>query len=174
MATLRTIVRAAGGTSLRALVFAIFSAVKRLPTDRMIERLTQALSFIVRSIPENRTKAIFVEHSLVLKEHRFSFVFESNEAGILWTASAFPDLLTRHMIFEGMYQEDVLVALRALVKDGDTVFDVGGHHGLMALVSSVAAGTMGKVVTFEPNPHARRQLETHLTINKVHNVVVES
>jgi FkbM family methyltransferase len=77
------------------------------------------------------------------------------------------------MMFEGMYQQDVLIALRTLVKDGDTVFDVGGHHGLMALVSSAAAGTRGKVVTFEPNPYARQQLETHLALNKAHNVVVE-
>jgi FkbM family methyltransferase len=136
--------------------------------------VTQALSFIVRSIPENQTKAAFVKHSLLLKGHRFNFAFKSHQAGIMWTASAFPDLLTRHMMFEGMYQQDVLVVLRALVRPGDTVFDVGGHHGLMALVSSVATGPRGTVVTFEPNPYARRQLQAHLAINEARNVVVEA
>jgi FkbM family methyltransferase len=77
------------------------------------------------------------------------------------------------MMFEGIYQQDVLVALRELIKSCDTVFDIGGHYGLMAIVSSISTGKNGKVITFEPNPYARYYLEKHLIINNINNVTIE-
>ncbi len=77
------------------------------------------------------------------------------------------------MLFEGLYQEDVLQALLHLVRDGDIVYDVGGHHGLMSVIAAKAAGATGKVVTFEPNPNARRHIVNHLSLNGVTNVTIE-
>src|SRR5262249_44153679 len=118
----------------------MFFVLRCIPVNSVVERSVQILSSIIRYIPENRTKPIFIKYSLLLKKQSFNFIFKSSRIGIFWTSSAFPDLLTRHMMFEGMYQQDVLVALRELIKDGDTVFDVGGHHGLMAIISSIATG----------------------------------
>jgi hypothetical protein len=151
----------------------MFSVFKHIPVPNLVERSIQILALIIRYIPENRTKHIFITNSLLLKGHRFNFIFNSSRAGVLWTASAFPDLLTRHMMFEGMYQQDVQVALRELIKNGDTVFDIGGHHGLMAIISAIASGKNGKVITFEPNPYARQYLGNHLVLNKLHNIIVE-
>jgi len=144
----------------------------RLVPPRLAGPYVERLSRLVRATPVNVLKTGFVTHSLLLAGRRFDFAFETN-TGLRWTASAFPDLLTRHLMFEGTYQQDVLVALTALIRPGDTVFDVGGHHGLMAAVSGVAAGDGGCVVTFEPNPYARRSLVANLAMNEVHNVIVE-
>ena len=78
------------------------------------------------------------------------------------------------MLFEGMYQEDVLIALRHVIQKGDIVYDVGGHHGLMAIVAAAAAGDSGRVVTFEPNPVARAHLERHIALNNITNITVEN
>jgi FkbM family methyltransferase len=77
------------------------------------------------------------------------------------------------MLFEGMYQEDVLRTLLEVVREGDIVYDVGGHHGLMTVIAARAAGKTGKVVTFEPNPDARKHIESHLSLNRLTNVTIE-
>lgn len=131
-------------------------------------------SGVVRRIPVNRRiKHFFIKHSLRLGNRKYHFNFRCPRIGLVWSASGFPDLLTRHMLFEGMYQEDVLAALKEFVSEGSTVFDVGGHHGLMAVYAARAAGTAGKVVTFEPNPAARLHIEKHLALNKLSNVTIE-
>jgi FkbM family methyltransferase len=108
-----------------------------------------------------------------LRNHHYDFTFHCSRIDIDWSASAFPDILTRHMLFEGMYQEDVLVALRSTVRPGDTVFDVGGHHGLMAVIGARATGPRGRVVSFEPNPASRKQIERHAQLNGVTNIRIE-
>ena len=101
------------------------------------------------------------------------FAFDCPRIGVRWSSAAFPDLLTRYMLFEGCYQEDVIVTMRAVLHPGDTVFDVGAHHGLMSVVASSLVGAKGSVVAFEPNPEARRQIARHLALNDCENVRVE-
>lgn len=114
-----------------------------------------------------------MERSQRLRHHELTFTFRCRRIGVTWSAAAFPDLLTRHMLFEGLYQEDVLYALQALVNPGDTVLDVGGHHGLMAVVSGIAVGPSGRVISFEPSPAARVHLRRHVELNGLSNVTVE-
>ena len=82
--------------------------------------------------------------------------------------------MTRTMLISGTYQEDVICALSALVKPGDTVIDIGAHHGLMSIVASRLTGPSGRVIAFEPNPQSLPILEGHFTLNGVKNVTVES
>lgn len=139
-----------------------------------MERAVQGVSWLVRNAPLGRwRKAFFVERSQRLRRYLLTFDFRCRRIGVTWSAAAFPDLLTRHMLFEGLYQEDVLYALRALAREGDTVLDVGGHHGLMAIVSGLAVGRSGRVVSFEPSPDARGYLRRHVELNKLPNVTVE-
>jgi len=102
-----------------------------------------------------------------------TFVFRSPQLGIRWSSRQFPELLTRHMLFEGLYQEDVIAAIQALARPGRTVFDVGGHHGLMAIVSARAVGSHGKVVTFEPNPQSCKILQDNCRLNCIDNIRIE-
>src|SRR5262249_50393268 len=109
------------------------------------EQMIRCLAFIVRSVPINRRKGVFIRLSACL-DTKLSFSFYSRKLGIRWSAKGFPDLLTRHMLFEGMYQQDVLVAIKRVIRPGDVVIDIGGHHGLMAVIASSATGSQGLVV----------------------------
>jgi len=48
--------------------------------------------------------------------------------------------------------------------------DVGGHHGLMALASSKAVGSSGKVFVFEPNPAVLPILKENVALNQLSNI----
>ena len=110
---------------------------------------------------------------MVFGDFEFDYEFDCALPGVKWSARAYPDKLTRHMMFEGTYQHEVIVAIQSLLRPGDVFFDVGAHHGLMSVVAAKAAGPTGRVVAFEPNPEARYHLERHLALNTVSNVTVE-
>ena len=101
------------------------------------------------------------------------FAFYSRQTGLRWSTRGLPDILTRHMLFEGAYQQEVLVALEGILRPGDSFLDCGGHHGLMAIVAARAVGPRGRVISFEPNPASRRLFEEGCALNGVGNVVVE-
>lgn len=56
-------------------------------------------------------------------------------------------------------------ALRRGIRPGDTVLDVGAHHGQYAVLMSAFAGSGGTVVAFEPDPYARAVLERNVALN---------
>lgn len=142
---------------------------------RFSEWIVRTISGYVRRCPvDRRVKVGFAELCYHLfAELNIDYIFASEQIDIKWSTKGFPDILTRHMMFEGLYQEDVLECIKNLARDGDTIFDVGGHHGLMAVVASKAVGARGCVVTFEPNPVARRFLHETLLINGVTNARIE-
>jgi FkbM family methyltransferase len=118
-------------------------------------------------------KIFLVHRSSSLRAYQFKFDFYCRRPRLRWSASAFPDLLTRHMLFEGTYDDEVVTALKNLIRPGDTVYDIGGHHGLMTVIAARSTGPTGVVVTFEPNPHARQQIRRHTALNRVMNVILE-
>jgi FkbM family methyltransferase len=138
----------------------------------MLTQTLRSVAFLIRNIPLNRSKYHVVKWAGALNV-RPSFPFYSRQLATRWSSAGFPDLLTRHMLFEGMYQQDVLLTLRNLVHPGDCVVDVGGHHGLMAVVAAKAAGPQGLVVSFEPNPTARRIFLENCKLNGVPNIRLE-
>jgi FkbM family methyltransferase len=133
----------------------------------------QAFSALVRAFPLEWKKSFFVWRSALLQRWKFDFTFYCAPVGLTWSAAGFPDMLTRTMLFQGVYQPEVVAALRGLIKPGDTVFDIGGHHGLMALVAAKAAGPSGKVITFEPNPGARELIRHHSLLNSMPALQIE-
>lgn len=133
----------------------------------------RSLSALTRWIPFRRKiPPTLIEWSLRFHDLELDYTFYCPDSRLRWSARGFPDVLTRHMMFEGSYQTSVLSTIRALARPGDIVFDVGGHHGLMALVASRAVGASGSVITFEPNPAAREQLRHHIKLNNAANVTV--
>jgi FkbM family methyltransferase len=60
-----------------------------------------------------------------------------------------------------------------LVRPGDVVFECGAHHGCTTIALARWAGEAGRVIAFEPLPHNAAVLRRNLTLNAVHNVVVE-
>lgn len=140
-----------------------------------IQRVVRTFSALARLMPTDNKllrRFIFLGSGAV-DEYSFDFDFRCPRLGIRWSASTFPEPLTRHLMFDGVYQHDVLYWISTLARPGDTVFDVGAFHGLMSVVASRAVGPSGKVVAFEPNEQCHRHLERHLAINRCGNVSIE-
>ena len=142
----------------------------------IVSNLLRISGGIVRRLPcmgGGWLQTSLVRRSARMGRYELSFTFSTNIPGIIWSAAAFPDLLVRYMLFVGSYQDDVLFALAAFARPGSTVLDVGGHHGLMAIVAAKAVGPTGRVVSFEPNPAARKYFEQNMALNHISNILIE-
>lgn len=62
--------------------------------------------------------------------------------------------------------------LKSLDLIGKTIYDVGGHVGLITMFFARAAGESGRVITFEPNPQNYEAILDHIKINDLTNVKV--
>jgi FkbM family methyltransferase len=61
------------------------------------------------------------------------------------------------------------------LRAGDTAIDVGAHCGQYAILMAALCGTTGRVVAFEPDPHARKMLLQNLQLNPgIKSPVVEA
>lgn len=140
-----------------------------------IQNLVRSFSWLTRTLPtDNKLLRGFVlSGSRVFDGYAFDFCFRCPRLGIKWSAASFPEQLTRHMLFDGLYQQDVLHWIKSLCRAGDTVFDVGAFHGLMSIVASRAVGSRGRAVAFEPNCKSAGHLKRHLALNGCTNVTVE-
>jgi FkbM family methyltransferase len=57
-----------------------------------------------------------------------------------------------------------------VIKEGDTVFDVGSHIGSYSLICSRLAGPTGRVFAFEPNPSTIEMLKDNILRNRPSNI----
>jgi FkbM family methyltransferase len=133
--------------------------------------LLKPISIIIRKQPFYLPKLLFKKVSPYLFQKKGDFILELEDFS--FSTNEFPDLLTRHLLFFGRYQEDVINSMKSFLKSGDTVFDIGGHHGLMSIFASNLVGDQGRVVSFEPNPEMRPILQKNLTLNNITNVLIE-
>jgi FkbM family methyltransferase len=60
-----------------------------------------------------------------------------------------------------------------LIKNGQTIFDLGANTGIHTLLFSKLAGTKGKVIAFEPLNDNIHEIQENLSINKFTNVKIE-
>ncbi len=59
--------------------------------------------------------------------------------------------------------------LSSLDLEGKTIYDIGGHIGILAVFFSKSAGTKGQVIIFEPNKESWNELSSNLKMNGVNN-----
>lgn len=67
--------------------------------------------------------------------------------------------------FLGAHEPDSLSAIKKLIKQGDTVLDVGANIGFYALLFSKLAGPEGHVIAFEPTARAFQKLKRNKDLN---------
>lgn len=67
------------------------------------------------------------------------------------------------------YESDAQRILMRILRPGDTVYDIGGHAGYMALFFSASIGLSGRVFAFEPSlinfPRVRHNVEANAPSN---------
>ncbi|MDB6118649.1 MAG: methyltransferase, FkbM family [Verrucomicrobiaceae bacterium] len=73
------------------------------------------------------------------------------------------------LYLQGIWEPEVTGAFRALIKPGDTVFDIGGDAGYYTLLFSKCAGEKGRVVVFEPIPKAQERIKENIALNGFSN-----
>lgn len=73
----------------------------------------------------------------------------------------------------GLYELEVIHALREHLKSGDTCLDVGGHVGYLTILMAGMVGPSGKVISFEPMPDSYGVLEENVRLNHLENVTLE-
>jgi FkbM family methyltransferase len=84
--------------------------------------------------------------------------------------------LRRHVMFWSgglaRFEPFTVAALRAAVRPGDAVFDVGANIGFFSTLLSRLAGPEGRVFAFEPEPENQAMLRANLDANACGNVTL--
>lgn len=65
------------------------------------------------------------------------------------------------------------LAIRTILRAGDTFVDIGGNEGMISLLASFVVGPAGKVIAFEPNPNVIPRFKANLERNRIANVRLE-
>jgi len=72
----------------------------------------------------------------------------------------------------GTYEPELQAALRAYLRPGSTVYDVGANIGYITLMMAKHCGAQGRVFAFEALPVNVERIRTNLGLNKLSNVTV--
>jgi FkbM family methyltransferase len=78
----------------------------------------------------------------------------------------------QHIYMTGNYEPETTSLICSLVREGDTIVDVGANIGFITLAASRKVGPSGKVLAFEPVSSTCASLRHNLLINNASNVVV--
>jgi FkbM family methyltransferase len=70
-----------------------------------------------------------------------------------------------------LYEPFTTEIFKKVVKEGDTVVDLGANVGYYSLLSSKLVGQRGKVYAFEPHPKSHDLLNKNIEVNKYNNIV---
>jgi len=72
----------------------------------------------------------------------------------------------------GSYEPAETALIKTLIKQGDTVVDIGANIGYYTLLFAKLVGEKGKVFAFEPEPENYELLEKNIQVNGYNNVVL--
>jgi FkbM family methyltransferase len=70
------------------------------------------------------------------------------------------------------YEPEVTTALRAVLRHGDTVVDIGANSGVLTVMMGAAVGPTGTVVAVDPSPRAVERVQAQARVNAFSNVHV--
>jgi FkbM family methyltransferase len=79
---------------------------------------------------------------------------------------------SNHGCWLGSYEYAKQRIFSALIRPGDTVFDLGANVGFYTLLASILVGPEGRVYSFEPVPRNLHYLRAHLDLNRIRNCSV--
>ena len=65
----------------------------------------------------------------------------------------------------GVYEANLLNCLAGYLKQGDVLYDVGGHIGFVSLVAARLVGPAGRVFAFEADPDNALRIHAHAQMN---------
>lgn len=84
------------------------------------------------------------------------------------------DLIFKQIRTFGAHTRPEIAMVRHLVRQGETVIDIGAHVGTFALPLAYSVGWTGKVLAFEPNPASVELLRLNVVLNGLQSVITVS
>jgi FkbM family methyltransferase len=93
--------------------------------------------------------------------------------GVPWHVNGEPlriDPAARHLI-PHTGEEPLFQFLRAGIRPGDVILDIGSFLGCYAVMAARWSGETGRVLAFEPSPASYTMLRRHLAMNRVESRV---
>jgi FkbM family methyltransferase len=82
--------------------------------------------------------------------------------------------LGSQFIFNSAYEPESQSVFEAVLKEGDTVIDIGANEGAFTCLALRLVGQRGRVIAVEPQPDLRSIIEINCAINNFTNVQVET
>lgn len=130
----------------------------------------------LRNAPTQLGRWRLIEHFLpLLRQHgaglgerivstRYGFKFHADLG----------DWLGQYVFLTGEYEPPTARVISALLREGDTMLDIGANVGFFSLLGAMRVGSKGQVRSFEPIPSVRARLEANVALNKLANVTISN
>ena len=118
------------------------------------------------AIPSNHVVGKFLRLPLQLLPRDLVLpVVQGPARGQKWIVGA-----GNHGYWLGSYEGEKVTAFAKAVRGKGVVYDIGANVGYYSMVASVALGSMGHVIAFEPDERNLGFLRRHLSLNHINNV----
>jgi FkbM family methyltransferase len=75
-----------------------------------------------------------------------------------------------HVANGQFYEPDLSHVFLRLLRDGDTVIDVGANAGYFSMLAAALVGATGNVISFEPDPANCKRLLHNISLNGFNNI----
>lgn len=82
------------------------------------------------------------------------------------------EYIGRNILALGQWEPHIRQTLKRLIREGDTVVDIGANIGTHTIYMSKLVGENGKVIAFEPNENNHNSLVFSLLLNRCFNTKV--
>ena len=82
------------------------------------------------------------------------------------------DVIQRYLYVFGVWEPTITSLVRQHLQPGDVFVDVGANIGYYSLLAAQLVGPTGKVISFEPSPTVRAQLEANIARNHLADRVI--
>jgi FkbM family methyltransferase len=81
-------------------------------------------------------------------------------------------IIIDHLAIGSFYEPDVAEVFAKVLREGDTVIDVGANVGFFTLLAAALVGPAGRVVSFEPDPSNFARLRANVEANGFKHVTL--
>jgi FkbM family methyltransferase len=89
-------------------------------------------------------------------------------------AGAFPDMIHVYTYFFGVWEPTLTAYIRSILREGDTVIDIGANVGVHSLLAASLVGRTGRVHAIEASPTIFGFLKANLARNGADNVTAHN
>lgn len=117
---------------------------------------------VIRLMPRGRYFWIRKLSRWTRWEHPFIARFDESQQRFIVDLT---QLAARNVFYYGFHERALTSVFLHLLKEGDTVIDVGANFGYFTMLAARRVGCHGRVVAFEPEPQNQRWLQQNLALN---------